>query len=314
MKGSTPVGWQGIVLLVPRDWSLVAVSGDHKKGYFRVDGPYSTSAEVRWAATKSAPDLTAKAREFLRELERACRKRRIAFTSRIKKRALTESEIKTGGSSVGFSWRGDRNGYGRLLFCGVCRRLVIAQVVSPLEEDASGIAGQILGTLCDHGEVGWQTWALYDLQVALPSDFRLDKYTLMSGYILLSFKSREAEIRVERWGLANMLLKPGGLESWFKADSLPDYRGFEVQIEPDGGEHGHEVLNISGRRRGVLQTLRTAARALTLRPLPQQLAGYVWHCPDSNRLFAVRVAQARPEMLAREIKDRLACHRVGDDP
>jgi len=302
------VGWQGIVLRVPKDWSLVGVSGDEKKGYFRVDSPYASAAEVRWTEARKMPDLEQKAREFLRELERATKKRRMSFTSKIKRRPPTDAEIKTGGASVGFTWRGDRNGYGRLLFCGACQRMVIVQVVSPLEEDLSGLAGEILRSACDHSELGWQTWALYDLEAAIPSEFRLERHTLMSSYILLSFKSKQGELTVERWGLAGTLLKRMDMMEWFRKDSLPDYRGFRVSIEPDEAEGGHEVLRITGRRAGIRQVARAAVRALTLRPLPQELGAYIWHCPDSNRLFAVRAVQSDALRLAREIRDRIECH------
>ncbi len=78
-KGTSAVAWQGITISAPDDWSLVGVSGDKKKGYFRVDGPHVSAVEVRWSlAHGKAPDLAAKARELLANLESGCRKRRPA--------------------------------------------------------------------------------------------------------------------------------------------------------------------------------------------------------------------------------------------
>lgn len=296
-----------MVLKAPKDWSLVAVTGDEKKGYFRVDSPRSTSAEVRWIEVKSPPDIEARTKDFLRQLEKANKKRKMPFTWQVKPRKQTKIETATGGSSVGFTWRGDRNGYGRLLYCPTCRRVVIAQIVSPLGEDASGVAGELLGTVCDHQDPEWQMWALYDLQVSLPSDYRLVKHSLMSSYIMLSFKSKDAELIVERWGLANTLLKRSGMEDWFRKDSLPDYGGFKLEIKPED-VRGHEGLEVLGRRYGIRQMVRTAARSLTLRPLPQELTTYAWHCTESNRLFAVRVVRDDGGELIGEVMDRIACH------
>lgn len=309
IKDSSTIGWQGIVLQAPKDWCLVAVSGDETKGYFRVDSPLNSAIEIRWEQVKTAPNTEERTKMFLRDLERVVKKKRTGFTYKVKSRKPTEDEAETGGISTGFTWRGDRNGYGRLMYCPKCQRVVIAQVVSPLDEDLSGLAGEVLASICDHGDEGRQTWALYDLAVSLPAEYKLQRHTLMSSYILLAFKSKKGEVTVERWGLANTLLKRSSIKDWFKVDSLPDYRGFRVNIEEDEGtKEGHSGLKLTGKRSGVRQKARSLVSSVTLRPLPQDLSGCVWHCSESNRLFAVRAVQKGASDLVEDIRDRLACH------
>src|SRR3990172_4818248 len=91
-------GWQGISLRTPPDWNLVGVSGDETKGYFRVDAPESASVEVRWTALKQPPaDLTARANEFLDAIAKTAKKRRVAFSSKVKPRKQTPAEETHGG-------------------------------------------------------------------------------------------------------------------------------------------------------------------------------------------------------------------------
>lgn len=292
------VGWQGITLKAPPDWSLVGVSGDDKKGYFRVDSPVSSAIEVRWSpAQGKAPDLMTRGREFLANVEKACRKKKIRFSSKIR---------PDRDNSVDFVWRADRLGQGRLLYCAGCDRVIIAQVVSSREESVSHIAPVMLDSLTDHRPDGWVNWALYGMQFAVPAGYRVDKQSLMSGYLMLSFKSRAKTLVVERWGLASSLLAEYGFEQWYRKDVMPDIKGYRVEVKA-GDVGGFEGLVVKGVRSGLRQAVKAAAYSLTLHPHPKYLTGYAWHQPESNRLFAVRATHAEGEDIADKARDSIFC-------
>jgi hypothetical protein len=185
--------------------------------------------------------------------------------------------------------------------------VIIAQVIAPLDEDVSSGADRVLSSIMDHTDVGWTAWALYDLQTAVPTEFKLEKQTLMSAYVQLSFKSKYSELNVERWGLASTLLKRMDIVEWFKKDSVPDYKEFRVKIERVE-DSDHEMIKVTGRRKGVKQLLRAAVRSLTLRPLPMEVTAYAWHCPESNRLFAVRLIHNGSARILDEVRTRTKCH------
>ena len=298
------VAWQGISVKVPPDWSLVGVSGDEKKGYLRVDGPVAASVEVRWSpGFGKAPDLKAKCREFLSNLEKTSRKKRVGFSSKVK----SEGDDSR---SIGFNWRADRLGQGRMLYCPDCDRVVIAQVVSSREENVTAMSPMILGSLTDHRDDGWSNWALYGLEFAVPPGYRIEKHTMMSGYILLRFRRGAKMLAVQRWGLVKSILGSDSLEQWYRKDVLPDMKGYRVGFS-ETEIAGHEAIKVAGRRGGVRQFVRSAAYSLTLHSYPDYATGYAWHCRDSNRLFGVRATHCQGEDVVERIRDLIECHRGG---
>jgi len=300
-ENNAPVGWQGIVLDAPADWSLVAVSGDDKKGYFRVDSPIASAVEVKWErASGKAPDLMVKGREFLSTIEKSLRKKKIKFSKDIK-------QDKSDPNAVNFLWRADRLGQGRLVYCQQCQRVIIAQITAAREENVSTIAPDMLGSIRDHREDGWIEWALYGLGFAVPDGYTIEKHVLMSGYIALFFKRGAQTLVVERWGLASTLLAKDDMEEWYRKDAVPDIKGYKVNFEPDEVK-AHQGLKIVGRRSGIKQMAKAAFYSLTLHPHPKYLTGYVWHCADSNRLFSVRAAHVEDDDITEKVRDLIKCH------
>jgi hypothetical protein len=239
----------------------------------------------------------AKGREFLSTLDKSSRKKKIKFTNK----------IKAAGDSVGFQWKADRLGQGRLAYCPSCDRVLIAQVVSPRDEDVSKIAQVVLSSMRDHRDDGWTSWALYGLEFAVPESYTIEKHTLMSGYLSLAFRSRARRLVVERWGLAGTLLADGNLADWYRKDVQPDIKGFRIEIADDK-ILGHDGLRINGRAAGVKQALRTAACSLTLHPNPRVVSGYAWRCEESNRLYSVRATHSEGEDVAEKVRDLIKCH------
>ena len=295
------VGWQGITLMVPTDWSLVGVNGDEKKGYFRVDGPIASALEVRWASVvDKSPDLMNKAREFISGLEKNYRKKKIKFSSKIK-------PDNSSGESVNFTWQADQLGQGRLLYCESCKRVIIAQVISVRDDNISHVIPVILSSLCDHRDDGWMDWALYGLAFAIPPGYKIEKQKLMSGYLSLSFKNKARTLIVERWGLANTLLAGDELGEWYSKDVQLDIKGYRVKSEKYEIA-GHDGLKTVGKRSGIKQLLKAIAYSFTLYPHPGYLTGYAWHCKESNRLFSIRATHIENDDVAEKVRDFIKCH------
>lgn len=298
-NNSAPVGWHGIIVDAPADWSLVGVSGDPKKGYFRVDSPVASALEVKWeSASGRKPDLMVKGREFLSNIEKSVRKKKIKFTKELK----AEDDC-----AVRFLWRADRLGQGRMVYCPDCDRIMVGQVISTREENISHVGSDMLDSMRDHREDGWVEWAMYGLDFAIPPGYTITKQTLMSGYLLLSFKKGARTIVVERWGLANTLVGRDSMEQWYRKDAMPDVKGYRADFLPEATA-GHEGLKMDGRRRGIVQMLKAAAYSLTLNPHPGKLTGYVWHCEESNRLYSVRATHTEDEQISERIRDLIRCH------
>lgn len=298
-RSTAPVGWQGMIVDAPDDWSLVGVSGDAKKGYFRVDSPVASALEVKWeSAAGKKPDLMVKAREFLANIEKSVKKKKIKFTKELR---------AEGDNAVRFLWRAERLGQGRMVYCPDCDRIMIGQVISTREENISKTGSDMLDSMRDHRDDGWVEWALYGLDFAIPPGYSITKQTLMSGYLALFFRKGPRTIVVERWGLANTLVGQDTMEEWYRKDAMPDVKGYRASFLPEATA-GHEGLRMDGRRSGIVQMVKAAAYSLTLHPHPGRLTGYVWHCAESNRLFSIRATHTEGEGIAERIRDLIKCH------
>ncbi|MDW8105625.1 MAG: hypothetical protein RMK92_11485, partial [Armatimonadota bacterium] len=147
-SGLTPeqiVGWQGVSLQVPPDWSVTGFQGDAREGYLRIDSPGSLVAEVRWAQARKPVDIRKRLDAYLNLVERQAKKRKVAFTGRIK-----PSEEREG--ALEFHYRADRKVWGFIQQCPQCRRVVIAQVSGDADDPVVNVAHQLLHTLQDHAE------------------------------------------------------------------------------------------------------------------------------------------------------------------
>lgn len=292
---TAPVGWQGIVVDAPTDWSLVGVNGDAKKGYFRLDSPIASALEVKWERVSGKPDLTVKAREFLSKIDKSASKKKLKFDKEIK-------HDRADDCSVRFLWRSDRLGQGRLVYCPKCERMILAQVISARDENVAQTASQMLESIRDHREDGWLEWGLYGLGFAVPPGYRIQKQTLMSAYLALNFKKGAHSIVVERWRLASSLLAKYDMQIWYRKDAMPDVKGYRADIMPETVAGG-EGLKVSGKRKGLVPAVKSLAYSLTLHPYPDLLTGYVWLEPEQDSLYSIRATHSQGDQIAENIRD-----------
>jgi|YNPNPStandDraft_1061719.scaffolds.fasta_scaffold00004_4 hypothetical protein len=296
-----PVGWQGITLRAPADWSLVGVSGDRTKGYFRVDSPVASVLEVKWfPAGGCAPDLAVKAREFAGAMEKASRKSRERFTSKIKPGRDPQDPVD-------FSWKSDRVAKGRIIYCAECDRVIIAQIVMLRDENITHVIPGVLASIKDHRADGWTDWALYGLELAVPPNYKIEKQTLMSGYLSLTFRNRSQVIVVDRWGFASTLIGENTVEEWFKREIVPDIKGFKLAFE-ECEIASHPGVRVYGRRVGLKQAVKALVKSVTLHPHPSWLTAFAWKCDESNRLFSVRATRVQDDDAALQVRNTITCH------
>jgi hypothetical protein len=294
----TWVGWQGVIAEVPVDWCLSAVSGDEKSGYFRADSAGSMILEVRWSKAGRQVDLYGKLDTYLSGLRRKARKQKADFEYKIKSK---DAGVLT------FTWRSDRKAQGRLWLCEECNRIVIAQVSGQPSDDVSSITSFVLPSIEDHSEDGWRTWALYDLIAESPPGYALEKHRLMSGYIQLLFRKRNNLFIIERWGMANVALKNNSLREWFEGRAKRDLGDYRYSIE-DVEFEGEVGIQLTGRRKGLRQALKSVRELLGLRRPALYLGGYVWFCEESNKIYSVQSMHARNENVLDEVLERVECH------
>jgi len=292
----THFGWQGLRVEIPADWELVGLSKEHDpdQGYLRLDDALHPRLEIKWRAhaqrqfdiRKSLDEYLASARKSYRgksgEMDVA---RDVALIPQTEKNAafFANREVSF------FSWRGQLNAYGAIWLCHQCRRVVMSQVIGTRTETTfKALSVRVLQSLRCHGEEKTNLWTAYGLSVEVPRAFRLDKLQLLNGYILFSFDDGSRRLAVERYGLADQLLRGNSLESWFRRAYGKSLRGLAFVIEAT--DH---ALTVEGRTARLLDTLDrfdTGVGRLWDRAFRRsRMAAWLRYVQGGNRIYVVRV-------------------------
>jgi hypothetical protein len=310
------IGWRGVSLEAPEDWSLTSVSGEGVNGYLRVESPETLFLQVKWWDRRGIVSVPDALDNYIRDLQKRGRRgglprpgRRSAVGRPLewKKGPRSLSGIRPSEQApVTYSWTSDQRAYGVVFHCSECKRLVIAEVVGRLEDDFSGAAA-ILRSIREHPADGWNPWGMYGLFVEVPKLFQLEKHQLMTGYLRFAFRHRARTLLVQRWGLANVALRGAGLQEWYdyqERDRLARYRYRYEAMEI----HGHEGLRLFGREK-VMPGLFKGLHQLTSFTTPAlRIEGRVWLCPEANKIYAVTAQHRRDDGTLDEVIRRFRCH------
>jgi hypothetical protein len=301
------IGWQGITLRVPEDWFPAALGTERASGYLRVQNPEGLSLEVKWSSPKGTVDLDAQLANYRKTLARAARKRKLDFDWKDKPKVPVR-EARPDKNRRFFGWKGEGQGLGVVWYCRGCGRVVFAQVAAPASQETPTLAATILSTLEDHGEDGEDLWALYGLQVRVPSGWLLDKHQLMAGYTMLQFRQRERLLRAERWALANVALKEACLEDFLWDKCRKFWRDYRLQASAAEWA-GHPGVFFAGRTRKVVPRLVAPVRRLIRRPGADRLSARAWHCATANKIFALHAVHPEGDLTALESDvQSVTCH------
>lgn len=303
------IGWQRITVWVPPEWSLGALGGDVRSGYFRLDDSHGPRLEVKWEQPKpGALDVGKAVEKYLKGLEREARRRRASWEAQRSTPLLSKRKKKKPMLEC-FHWRADVQGHGAIWYCDVCDRLVMTQVLGPLEENVEPLARQVLLSLEDHSqEEGWDTWSAYELLCQVPSEYLLEEQQMKTGLMELRFIAGKRSLRIARFGLANLLLREVDLGTWCAHQRRREWAPFSLE-EEEVAREPHRVLHLLGRPGGVLLRFRTWAYHLFRRPIPTFLDAVAWECPQSNKIYLIEhLRDEQDPPLWAELWRRTRCH------
>lgn len=311
--GAKPVAWQGLTVQVPTDWDVTGFSGDAKEGYLRIDDGDTGSLELKWAThgprEKSEPDPEVRAESYLLTLQKSAKKKKLAFESKVG--AVSKGVARPERLVAGFTWSGDRKAVGTVFYCRTSRRVVIAQVTGNADGRSPGRrAEEILRTLaCFDAESGWRRWALYDLDVTLPSDFELTAPQVMNVYVKLGFTRKAEKLTVEQWSVADVARRGAFLDVWLSMNSRGELRGMKTTAD-ETQVHGHGGANLTGRPEfglPMFDALKAAIKNLHAPALRFSAVG--WECEPGNKLYLVQHTRPRNAIeLSQSVALRLVCH------
>jgi hypothetical protein len=300
------IGWQGVTVTVPADWSVGAVSGDKTEGYLRLDGPDLPRLEVRWSQSKGAPDLSKTVQKYLSSLQRD-KKQPESVTVDAESRFLSKRKVGKDDMRA-FTWTGKQAGYGVAWYCKPCGRVIIAQALGrPDEKNLEDRAVQLLSSLDDHPRGDWTTWALYDLHTEIPKEFDQSAVNLRAGLTELTFKRESEKVVVARWGMAEIARAGQSLDAWARRQFQKQWQSFRPLGEP-ATFRSHEALTVTGASTQPLGLVVRLGRHVAHQVYADQLVAHIWHCEPTNRLYVVYgIVDVANRSLLEEIRDRTRC-------
>ena len=304
-------GWQGITLDIPSDWELSGLSGDHKDGYLRLDGPIMPRLELKWAKSKKKkPDLQSVLDGYFKSVKKTYEKgKKLNINRNIN--LINEDEFFKDRTVSFFHWKGDFRAFGAIWYCHECKRIIVIQIISQLKEKIRDTVIRVITSLQDHPSGHTSHWNVYNLCVDVPRRYSLNKHKLMSGYLLFSFVDGSRKLAVERYGLADVLLKSVKLEDWFRSSYVKEIKnyGFSIEYLPDHSDVDNKFELVGQKTRIIDRVPLAPAQFIDKIMRRKNLAAYVWHCRESNRIFVVRcIAKRNALETASEVAKSIECH------
>ncbi len=295
LRKLTTIGWRGITVEVPEDWSVAAIGGEEHPEYIRIDDPYGNSyVEIKWWSNPRPTLILEDALDnFLTRIQKEARKKKIPLN--LKKRKAPPYLERGDRETLVFSWRSDRKGIGRVWHCKTCGKIVMAQVAGV---NIPPLAGHILSTIEDHSSTGKNVWALFQFYMELPEDFKLVEQKLMSGFLQLSFRGqRKFRLKVERYSIAERFLAGGNFKDWARAEFSKRARGFSLSFYEEAFRE-HPALGAKGKRRvvGALPLLGEFAHL------------FAWHCREEDKIFLLEMKGKKDIISIEEVRENIRCH------
>lgn len=303
------LGWRGVSLRVPADWTLTKVSKEGESGYLRADSLEGLFVHVKWSEKKGIVSIPDSFATYTRDLKKNARKQRQQIEFKMKPRALVGIR-RAADAPLTYSWTSDQKALGLIYHCGFCRRLVIAEVVGAPDADFS-VAAPILASIEEHGEGGWNTWGVHGLHAQVPEAFQIERQTMVTGHIMLRFRSRSRVLILQQWGLANVALKGTDVAEWYEYQERSRLGRYAYQRERRPFR-GHEAFWLSGRDK-LAPGIAKAIQHLSAFTRPSLgFHACAWHCEETNRIYAVSAEHPRGDDLFNQVLQRLSCHVEGD--
>jgi len=291
LPGLKPIGWQGIELYVPVDWNFVVESGGRDAGLMGFTSP-SSKFELKWEKMKKKKGFSIEmvAENFVSKLQKADKEFKI----------LNEGGMKVFNHKViYFRYQTGHEGYGITWYCDQEDKVFIGLFAfKPDEHEKSKrILENLLSSLKCHPSNNWNVWALFDFSFKTPLDFKVESRKFLLGFVTLVLSkiephplcSEKTEVVFHYWSPADVKFKGEykDLERWFKQHYVRDYKKrFKGKMRI--GEF--QDLRINGHK------AKTFTSTTKQGPLLSQILGknntYLWHCPKSNRIYALTLSKS----------------------
>jgi len=213
---------------------------------------------------------------------------------------------------VFYNWKTDVRANGAIWYCKECRRIVVIQIMGYLKESILNDTIRIIESVHDHPEGQVNLWSAYQLSVDIPRRYQLDKRKLMSGYLMFSFIDGSRILSVERFGLADVILRGADLQSWFRSYYAKNLRGYGFSFEEDqlSDNEYEQKMKLSGQERRFIDRIPFSPLFVIDKVMRRkQVVARFWQCKESNRIFVVMaISKKGADELVSQVASSIKCH------
>ena len=306
-------GWQGITMEIPSTWELSALSGDYDNGYIRMDDESVPRMELKWSKSREKKlDL----QKILDEYFKGMRKRLGTSADGLKIKRNIEliknEDFFKDRDVVFYNWKTDVRANGAIWYCKECKRIVVIQIMGFLKETILNDTIRIIESVHDHPDGQVNLWSAYQLSVEVPRRYQLEKKKLMSGYLMFSFIDGSRILSVERFGLADVILRDADLQSWFRSYYAKNLRGYGFSFEEDQllNNEYDQKLKLSGQERRFIDKIPFSPLFVIDKVMRRkQVVAQFWQCKESNRIFVVMAMSKKgADELVSQVASSIRCH------
>ena len=195
---------------------------------------------------------------------------------------------------MSFGWNaGSISAAGAVFFCGICKRVVLAQVLNETKLRAKEL---LSGIKCHENRL----WSIYGLEFTTPEGMLLKAHIFKSGFIKLDFLGFTGTMSVERWGLASNFLGGSTLEEWFKKTYVSRFKQPVFKIEKTGIKQHEGIRAVVEKKKSFLE------RVFKVKTVINEYL--IWVCKETNKIFVVSsVSFEKQEDILNETAGSIKC-------
>lgn len=214
--------WYGFRLRHPEDWAPATITGSRQEGYVRLASAETISGQIRWKSTKSSADLQAILDSYFAKLAQEAKRQKVSLST-------SSDEVE---GRIDYKWSGRGRGQGSLLYSEACGRAFIVEASATNNRSVQGAHRLLMADFASPEEEEMEPWAVFGLEIRLPSGLQVTKQTFQSGRTRLEFRGKQGSIVAERWGFGEQIAARHTFQQWtMNAMAIPKAK---ITEEPEG--------------------------------------------------------------------------------
>jgi hypothetical protein len=205
-----------------------------------------------------------------------------------------------------YGWETDAVMRGLIWHCGTCDRIVIAECRSRKNRVSQRDMGRVLTSIRCHNEGPIIPWAVFDLQIGIPSDLTLESSRLQAGLISLTFSGKKQRVVVDRLGMGKAVVKHSSLDSYVRDVHYKKLRKLRLRFHSDEWQ-GNLGFVMEGEQRRFYDWLPAVADRIRSWRTGDNIGGRVWFDEPMNRIYVIRAEGRECQRLADAVAASVRC-------